>query len=608
MKKYLTLIIVLFTVYPVLLSQNAFQAYTRQGYTLNGKWNIIVDPYDNGYYNYRYEPFDALNYSNTNAYYYDSKAVAPHELVEYDFDKSQTLTVPGDWNTQDSSLFFYESTVWYRNIFPLPENTTGKRVFLYIGAANYHSDVYVNGKKAGIHTGGFTPFHFEITSLLQDGENSLVIRVNNHRLREGVPTLMTDWWNYGGITRDVKILVVPEVFIRDYHISLLSYENNEVAGYVMLDGAGKGEKVTIKLDELKIQVKTQTDENGRADFKFQSSALKPWSPEDPKLYSFSILTAADAFQDTVGFRTITAQDKNILLNGEPVFLRGISIHEEYAVDGGGRVNNRSEAQQLLEWAKELNCNFVRLAHYPHNEHMVRLADRMGIMVWSEVPVYWTIDWEDESAYENAEQQLTEMINRDKNRASVIIWSLANETPVSEARNTFLKRLAVHARKLDSSRLISAAMEKRFNPADPNMAVVQDPLAEVLDIVSFNEYIGWYEGLPDKCDKITWEIPYNKPVIISEFGGGAKQGYHGNSSIRWTEEFQEELYLKTLKMADKIEGLCGMSPWILVDFRSPRRPLPEIQDFFNRKGLISESGKKKKAFHVLATYYKNKMTY
>jgi len=237
--------------------------------------------------------------------------------------------------------------------------------------------------------------------------------------------------------------------------------------------------------------------------------------------------------------------------------------------------------------------------------MTRLADKLGILVWSEVPVYWTIDWTNAETYRNAEQQLTDEIRRDANRASIIIWSLANETPVSEARTKFLTKLAAKARELDSTRLLSAAMEKHGKAGATNVNMVQDPLADVVDIVAFNEYVGWYDGLPDKCGKVTWEISYNKPVFISEFGGDARQGFHGDKTQRWTEEFQEDLYRQTLPMLDKIDGLVGFSPWVLVDFRSPKRVLPGIQDGFNRKGLISSDGVKKKAFFVLQDYYRRR---
>jgi len=260
---------------------------------------------------------------------------------------------------------------------------------------------------------------------------------------------------------------------------------------------------------------------------------------------------------------------------------------------------------LLTWAKELNCNYVRLAHYPHNEYMARLADEMGILVWEENPVYWTIQWDNPVTFENAKNQLTALITRDKNRASVIIWSMANETPISEARTNFLKNLAAQARSLDSTRLISAAMEVHRNPEKPYDRIVEDPFAEYTDLVNFNEYVGWYDGLPPDCDKVNWIIKYNKPVMISEFGADALQGLHGDALTRWTEEYQEDLYKRTVAMLSKIPQFRGVSPWILCDFRSPRRPLPNIQDGWNRKGLIGQNGTKKKAFFVLHDFYEKK---
>jgi beta-glucuronidase len=314
-----------------------------------------------------------------------------------------------------------------------------------------------------------------------------------------------------------------------------------------------------------------------------------------------LITDKEQLQDQIGFRSISTQNDNILLNGEPIFLKGISLHEESPITKG-RANTVEDAKKVLDWIKEMGGNYVRLAHYPHNEHIVRLADEMGILVWEENPVYWTIQWKNPETFNNAANQLEEMIFRDKNRASVIIWSMANETPVSEARNQFLSELIEKARFLDPTRLISAALEQSNSKNDPNIKIIDDPMAELVDVLSFNQYMGWYVGTPEICRDIQWNITQNKPVIISEFGGGAKQGLHGDKSTRWTEEYQEFLYQENLEMLSKIKQLRGMSPWILVDFRSPRRPLPKIQDDYNRKGLISEDGTKKKAFWVLKEYY------
>ena len=592
--------------FPILRAENIPDLLLHNGQSLDGRWKTIVDPYETGFYDYRYTQRDLNpNPSRAETFYLDVKPADPGERVEYDFDKSPELKVPGDWNTQRPELLYYEGTVWYRRTFESPALDAGERAFLRFGAANYRADVYLNGTKLGTHIGGFTPFSFEVTKQLKPGANSLVVKVDNKRSREGVPTLNTDWWNYGGLTRDVTLVRTPARFIADHRLWLESEQTKTISGWVEIVGANAGEKVSVEIPELKKNLSLETDAGGKASFHFAAPELQLWSPEHPKLYDVAVSCGSDKITEPIGFRTVRTRGKQILLNGQPVFLRGISMHEEFPLHHGGRVNNPDQAKKLLLWAKELGCNFVRLAHYPHSEAMTRLADKLGILVWSEVPVYWTIDWTNAATYANAEQQLTDEIRRDDNRAAIIIWSLANETPVSEARTKFLSQLAGRARELDSTRLLSAAMEQHAKPGAPDVKVVQDPLADFVDIVAFNEYIGWYVGLPPDCATARWEIPYDKPVFVSEFGGDARQGFHGDKTQRWTEEFQAELYRQTLPMLDQVDGLAGFSPWILIDFRSPRRVLAGIEDGFNRKGLISSDGVKKKAFFVLQDYYRKR---
>lgn len=580
-------------------------AYNRPSSSLNGYWHYIVDPYENGFYNYRYEAFDRQENPGKAAFFMNAKPVSKSDLIEYDFDASDSICVPGDWNTQKEKLFYYEGTVWYKKSFDYQLADKQNRLYLYFGAANYQADVYFNGHKLGTHIGGFTPFNFELTPLLREKGNFIVVKVDNKRTKEGVPTLNTDWWNYGGLTRDVKLIEVPPNFIQDYVIQLDPVNKKKIHGFIQLSGAASANKeIWLSIPELALNKIFVTDKNGLAIVDHEIADIQYWMPENPVLYEVIMQTNEDQITDQIGFRSIETAGREILLNGRKVFLKGISVHEESPLRGG-RANSLEDARQLLQWAQDLGCNYVRLAHYPHNEHMLRLADQLGILVWEENPVYWTIDWQNNSTYKNAENQLSELINRDKNRASVIIWSMANETPVGSARNAFLTRLARHARALDPTRLISAALEQSDYQGNPQIRTISDPFAEVVDILSFNQYIGWYDGLPEKCQTINWKIEQDKPVMISEFGAGAKQGLHGDRDTRWTEEFQENLYIETLRMIDRIDQLQGFSPWILVDFRSPRRVLPGIQDGFNRKGLISEDGKKKLAFDVLKQYYHDK---
>jgi len=555
----------------------------RTTVSLDGAWHVIVDPFENGK-----ERFSQ-----------DAKPKDKSDLVEYSFDLSPVLNVPGDWNTQREALMFYEGPVWYRKEFNYRKRE-GTRVFVYFGAANYRAVVYVNGEKQGEHEGGFTPFNFEVTSALRDGGNFLIVEVNNTRRPDGVPGMRFDWWSYGGITRDVELVEVPEVFIQDYWVQLARGSENEVSGWVQVNGAKSSQKVTLEIPEAHLRESFSSDANGRASFRF-TAKLELWSPEHPKLYDVILTSGGEIVRDQIGFRTIEVRGAKILLNGKPIFLRGISMHEE-APFREGRAFSPEDAQTLLGWVKELGCNFVRFAHYPHNENEIRLADRMGLLVWSEIPVYWDIDWSNPATMANAQAQLRDMIARDHNRAAVVLWSLSNETPVKPERLTFLKRLAQDARELDSTRLITSALNHTDNTG-ADERTLSDPLGEVLDVLGLNEYLGWYGGRPEDADKLQWKLTWNKPLIVSEFGGGAPYGRHGDADERWTEEYQENLYQHQLGMVERMPNLAGMSPWVLMDFRSPLRMLPGVQDYHNRKGVISNRGQRKMAFYTLQKFYR-----
>ncbi len=563
---------------------------SRHCQTLDGRWSYILDPMNNGV--------------SKNGYFKEPTVDNKTTFKEYDFSTSPMINVPGDWNTQKAELMNYEGSMWLKKAFlfhPQPD----KRYFIYFGAVNYHAVVYVNGIKVGEHIGGFTPFNVDVTSQLKEGDNSLIVWVNDTREADGVPTLKYDWFNYGGITRKVRLITEPATFIQTYKVQLQKGSLRQIAGYVKIDGASASQPVTLTIPELKIKQTVTTNNEGYATINTELPAknVTLWSPDTPKLYTVTLSTPTDTVTDKIGFRSIETRGHDILLNGKPIFLKGISIHDEAAYRNG-RIFSASESRTLLTWAKELGCNYVRLAHYPHNEAMVRTAEKMGILVWEEVPNYWDIQWNNPTTYANSLNQLSEMISRDQNRANVIIWSMANETPQTEARNAFLTKLVNYTRAQDDTRLISMAMLR--GDKSHNILSVNDSMMSKVDVVSFNEYVGWYEGDNSRIDQVSWQIDVNKPLIISELGAGAVAGLHGDASERWTEEYQAEFYRKTLKMIDeRMPKIAGMTPWILKDFRSPLRELPRIQDGFNRKGLISDQGQKKEAFYVLQAWYKNK---
>jgi beta-glucuronidase len=517
--------------------------------------------------------------------------------TEYDFSKAPKLKVPGDWNTQRESLFYYEGPIWYERDFSYqPREHT--HIFLHVGAANYRSWFWVNGQKVCEHEGGYTAFNCDVTSAVHAGGNFVVAAVDNTRHEDNVPTLETDWWNYGGLIRAVSLIEVPETFIDQYDLHLSHGENSVIEGWVHVMDTQPGAKVEVEIPELGATTSAAVDEAGRAVIHLTVQGLERWSPETPKLYKVQLRAGQDAIEDLIGFRTVETRGTEILLNGKPLFLRGIAIHAE-APYRTGRAYTDKDAETLLGWAKELGCNYVRLAHYPHDETMLRAADRMGLLVWAENPVYWALQFDNPKVLAKAEQQLDEEINTSRNHPAIILWSMANETPNTEARTRFIETLASRARALDSSRLITAALLVR---AEGHVKIVDDPLGKALDVIGVNEYIGWYEQHPETADDTTWRIDYQKPLIVSEFGADAKAGLHGGDNDRWTEEYQANLYRHQLGMLNRIPQLRGMSPWILMDFRSPNRPLQGIQDEFNRKGLVSDQGKKKLAFYVLQKAY------
>jgi beta-glucuronidase len=565
----------------------------RPAMSLGGQWGSIVDPYFAGLFSFHHE-------EKKNGWFLNQKAKPGDPFpIEYDFQKAPRLTVPGDWNTQRESLFFYEGPIWYERDFTV-QPKEHSHIFLHVGAANYHSWFWVNGAKVCEHEGGYTAFNCDVTQAVHAGSNFIVAAVDNTRREDNVPTLETDWWNYGGLTRAVSLIEVPAAFIDQYDLHLERGEGSVVKGWVHVVGGLASEKVEVEIPELGARTSATTDNDGRALIEFAVKGLERWSPETPKLYRVAVRAGTDSIDELMGFRTVEVRGTEILLNGKPIFLRGVSVHAE-APYRTGRANSDKDAETLLGWAKELGCNFVRLAHYPHDETMLRAADRMGVLVWSENPVYWALEFDNPKVLAKAEQQLDEEINTSRNHAAIILWSMANETPNNPARTTFIETLAARARTLDATRLITAAL---LVHAQGDTKIVDDPLGQALDVIGVNEYIGWYEKRPATADITQWQIDYQKPLIVSEFGADAKAGMHGGENDRWTEEYQANVFRHQLPMLNRIAQLRGMSPWLLMDFRSPNRPLAGIQDEFNRKGLISDQGQKKQAFYVLQKAYQD----
>ncbi len=590
--------------------------------SLNGTWQAVIDLYERGEIAglapMAQEPAD------------------PAALAEFSFHNGLTLEVPGDWNTQDPRLHFYQGLVWYKRTFTF-EPRGDERVYLYFGAANYRASVYVNGRMVGEHEGGFTPFNFDVTHVLHDGENLVVVKVDNRRDARDIPTPITDWHNYGGLTRDVLLVRVPETHISRWELRLPGEPGNELVGFVEVKGPAVPAEVVVEVPELGVRIETQTDAYGRVDLEIPATPER-WSPDSPRLYRVAVSTGAHRIEDDIGFRTIATRGSDILLNGEPVYLRGISIHDE-TLDGGGRANSTAHAEATLGLAKELGCNFVRLAHYPHPDTMARAADRLGLLVWAELPVYWAVAFDDEDTLELGRTMFSELIHRDRNRSSVVMWSLGNETPASEPRDHFFAELADHVRKEDPSRLLTAALVTGpevlqpflldyYLPAilgfvrDEWVFRIDDGLESIVDVPAINQYFGWYYSgalalmtpldsetarrvMLDNMDRIRFETRLDKPLVISELGAGAKLGLRarGEELRVFSEDYQLEVYQRQLSMLADQETVRGLSPWVLKDFRAPLRMYQGVQDYWNRKGLVSEKGERKLAFSLVRDHYR-----
>jgi beta-glucuronidase len=588
------------TAEPVLVN-----ADSRAGIDLDGAWHYSIDPYRDGLAGFhggdagtghrRYDDTDPQDEMRR-----DTTA-----LYEYDMRRSPTVTLPSSWLTQNPALRYYDGLVWYQRAF-VAMRRTGERAFLRFGAVNYTARVYLNGTFVGSHEGGFTPFALDVTALLKTGENRVTIGVDSVHTASSLPPPVTDWDIYGGITRSVRLVYVPATFIDDAFVRLAA--NGRIAATVRLDGPAAGaQDLRLRIPALGISLAGRTGADGiwSGDIPVPAG-LKLWSPESPTLYEVEVSAGADTLRDRVGFRTIAVRGEDILLNGKPIFLRGVSLHEEEIGDNPTRAITASAARALLTQAKALNANFVRLAHYPHSEITTRLADEMGLLVWSEIPVYWLVDFANPRTLALARHMLAENILRDRNRASIILWSVGNETPLGDARNAFLSRLADDARALDGTRLVTAALltDRRVNGGHVEMAI-DDPLIAHLDVMAINTYNGWYGGdTLASLPSIAWTSHAGKPMIFSEFGADALAGFHDPvRRQKFSEEYQAEYYRQTLAMSSNIPFLRGMSPWILKDFRSPRRQHPIYQQGWNRKGLISPTGRRKLAFAVLAEHYR-----
>ena len=565
------------------LAEDMFFDTDRKKQSLNGLWHYAVDQYDICIRQHWFEErkFDANGYTLP---------------LDYSFDEWPVMELPCCWNTQCDQFLLYEGSMIFTRTFR-EIRKPGERVFLKLGGVNYIVRVFLNKQYLGMHRGGSTPAFFDITDALNEdfkAENRIIIQADSTRRPEQVPTENTDWFNYGGVYRDIELIHVPEVFVKKFQVSLVPDGTfSKIRVHVELS-ENESTKAVFEVPDL--QIKTEVPVVNGTGEAIVKAAPELWSPENPRLYKVTLKALQDQVQDEVGFREIAVRGRDILLNGRPIFLRGISCHEESVENG--RALTDEERMENIRIAKEMGCNFMRVAHYPHNERMARQADREGLLLWEEIPVYWAIRFTRKETYADAENQLKELILRDYNRASVIIWSVGNENADSDERLEFMKNLADCAHRLDDTRMVSAACLVSYD----EMAI-NDRLATYLDIIGLNEYMGWYTPDFSQLTRLFENSSPEKPVVITEFGADALPRHRGSIYDKGTEDCQTFVYEQQIETLRKIEYIKGMAPWILYDFRCPRRT-SLIQGYYNRKGLLSpDKTYRKPAFYVMQQYYR-----
>lgn len=527
------------------------------------------------------------------------------------------IGVPGSWNEQFIDTKNYLGWAWYFKEFHLPSTWKGKLVWLRIGAANYYAKVWVNGEIVGEHEGGYLPFQFEIANQLEFGkENLLVVKVDNELspmrvppgnipdedkpyFRPRYPDVNFDFFPYGGIHRPVYLFSTPSSYIKDITV-VTNIENNKGIVYFKIAKQGKdieGAYVHLLGGKVKLDKEVGFQEEV-AEGRFVVEDAVFWSFENPYLYELvveirSSKRIVDRYYLPVGIRTIEVKGDKLYLNGKAIFLRGFGKHEDFPVIGKGlNLPLIVKDYSLMKW---IGANSFRTSHYPYSEEMMDMADKQGFLVIDEIPAVGLFFGKAiEKRLALCKQYLSELIARDKNHPSVIIWSVANEPHSTGPKaRVFFKELCEHAKQLDPSRLVTLV----------SMLGLKEESLEYFDIICLNRYYGWYTepGQIDlACQKLDEELKklfkvHKKPIILSEFGAGAIAGLHTHPPEMFTEEYQAELIGKYCELIESKPYMAGEHVWCFADFKAVQDPSRVV---LNRKGVFTRTREPKMAAHLL----------
>jgi beta-glucuronidase len=532
------------------------------------------------------------------------------------FDESQPIAVPASWNDQFADNRDFLGPAWYQIRFEKPWGWDNKKIFLRFGSVNYISDVWLNGELEGHHEGGHLAFEYDVSDRILN-ENLLVVRVDGRLKEEHVPpkgrvlgnypVTNFDFYPFCGIHRPVLLYAIPDEGIKDITVITsikeilgildINLESSGIIGATARCTIKGFETVLIKDYKIEQEIQEMTLEVDNARF---------WSVNNPSLYNLTIdIIKNDATLDSyslkVGIRTIEVKGDKLLLNGKSIYLKGFGRHEDFPITGRGFVPAVIiKDYSLMEW---MGANSFRTSHYPYSEQMMDLADKLGFLVIDEIPAVGLTFNRDviERELELCFQYIEELIARDKNHPSVIMWSLANEPHSSVKSKEFFKSLYDQTRSFDKSRPITVV----------NMMGVREKAFEFCDVLCINRYYGWYVQpgkIEDACQSLSEEMDklyerHHKPILLSEFGADTIPGWHSQPSEMFSEEYQAEFIRKYIEVCRSKPYVIGEHVWNLCDFKTSQGITR--MGGINYKGVFTRDRRPKMAAHILRKLWKEK---
>lgn len=537
----------------------------------------------------------------------------------YDDDAFWPTRVPAAFNRIHDTLTYYEGQVVYLHHFRAALPGTGERCLLHFEGVADRCRVFLNGRWIGEHDGGFVPFTLDATPALAE-QNRLLVYVDNARRADAVPGLRHDWWHDGGIHRPVSLVRVPACHVReagvvtrlcDREVELEfavlihdSRRDRERSVECTIGDAASGEPLAL------VRLNASGGCWSRLRLRLPRDRVRLWQPDAPHLYRLEVKVGDDCWCDHVGLREVTTRGRDILLNGEPVILRGVCTWTEDP-DRGIFSMSETTAATTVALLQELNCNFARAGHCPPSREFVRACDRAGILLWAEVPAYWMPTMHKPTENRRALHTLDAMVRSFRNRASVVIWCIGNECLHNEVETGqsnlgYFLEAADMLHESDPSRLVTYTSGSGSTGME---CIYPQCLVDKLDVVAFNSYSGISDGAdPDKPEefdqhrkKVGVWARYGKPLILAEVGIDAVKGETG---FDYGEARQADYHARVQKLvADTVADgtLQGVTPFVLNDFATPIK-LGRYQQGYNRKGLVTETLEPKQAFAAVRDGY------